>query len=421
MLEMAPQALPNCFENWCQEYDEVFGREAQREHFRSYLAGLLGEVQRKNVAQIAASSIGVSYTNLHHFIHNSPWDAQELNNKRLEVLYRTRQSRLKQGVTLILDDCGHRKSGEATDGVGRQYIGEIGKVDNGIVVVTSHATDGVRCIPLDFAQYKHATSLPEGKKDPEFIKKPELALQLIDRCLERGTEPGVTVLDTAYGNNGPFLKELERRKLTYVGGLPSNRVICTKLPGDHGSTKHSLEEVARALKPEAFQAIELSLEKPRTVWVATVRIHMPKLEGQRTVAIQLNAPKLEEATEIDYYITNAPQEQATPAWIAQTYSQRNWIEVFYREAKGWLGMSEYEVRDARGIERHWTLVFNAYSFITWLRLTGGLKQFSLKPLTTFGETWRAFWHLVECKMLKWLETNVSAFAAHRAAKGLIFA
>lgn len=38
--------------------------------------------------------------------------------------------------------CGHRKSGNFMDGVGRQYIGEIGKTDNGIVVVTIHLSDG---------------------------------------------------------------------------------------------------------------------------------------------------------------------------------------------------------------------------------------------------------------------------------------
>ena len=36
-----------------------------------------------------------------------------------------------------MDDSGHRKSGNFKAGVGRQYIGEIGKTDNGIVVVTT--------------------------------------------------------------------------------------------------------------------------------------------------------------------------------------------------------------------------------------------------------------------------------------------
>ena len=34
-------------------------------------------------------------------------------------------------IALIIDDSGHRKSGNLTVGVGRQYIGEIGKTYNG--------------------------------------------------------------------------------------------------------------------------------------------------------------------------------------------------------------------------------------------------------------------------------------------------
>ena len=46
-----------------------------------------------------------------------------------------------------------------TAGVGRQYIGQIGKVDNGVVMVTSHAYDGVKGVPIDAELYKHALSL----------------------------------------------------------------------------------------------------------------------------------------------------------------------------------------------------------------------------------------------------------------------
>src|SRR3990167_632627 len=139
MLEMAPEGLPNCFESWCQKFDDRFGRVAQRRYFRVYLEGLLSEDKRKNVAEIAASTVGVSYVNLRHFIHDSPWKAKKLNDRRLEVLAETRQARIKSGFVLVLDDSGHRKNGDDTDGVGRQYIGQFGKVDNGIVVVTSHA------------------------------------------------------------------------------------------------------------------------------------------------------------------------------------------------------------------------------------------------------------------------------------------
>jgi hypothetical protein len=43
-----------------------------------------------------------------------------------------------------------------------------------------------------------------------------------------------------------------------------------------------------------------------------------------------------------YEIANVDLSTATAEWIVNTYAQRNWIEVFYREAKGWLGLKEYQ-------------------------------------------------------------------------------
>jgi hypothetical protein len=46
---------------------------------------------------------------------------------------------------------------------------------------------------------------------------------------------------------------------------------------------------------------------------------------------------------MDYFMTNIPSSIVTPQWIVGRYSQRNWVEVVYREAKGWLGLKEYQV------------------------------------------------------------------------------
>jgi len=114
---------------------------------------------------------------------------------------------------------GHRKSGNFTDGVGRQYIGEIGKTDNGIVTVTTHLYDGVRSLPLDIALYQHADSLENGKEDENFLTKPELALSLIEKTLKRKYYPGLVLIDGGYGNNS----STGQRKLTdYCCGIISN-------------------------------------------------------------------------------------------------------------------------------------------------------------------------------------------------------
>jgi hypothetical protein len=67
------------------------------------------------------------------------------------------------------------------------------------------------------------------------------------------------------------------------------------------------------------------------------------------------------------------------------------LEVFYREAKGWLGLKEYQVRQKRSLLRHFILVFVAYTFILWYKLTGGLRRrWGNKPLKTFPEALEAF-------------------------------
>jgi hypothetical protein len=86
------------------------------------------------------------------------------------------------------------------------------------------------------------------------------------------------------------------------------------------------------------------------------------MSESKTVAIVMNAATFSTATEVDYLITNATREKAIDEWVVTTYSQRNWVEVFYREAKGWLGLKEYQVRGERSLYRHWILVFCAYSY-----------------------------------------------------------
>lgn len=420
MLETAPDAMPPAFEKWAAKYDDVFGNQSQRVHFRTYLGGLLGQSARKNIAVIAASSVGTSYFNLHHFLHDAPWDAQALNDRRIDLIWQTRQTRPAVDFNLIIDDSGHRKSGSSTEGVGRQYLGQIGKVDNGMVMVTSHIFDGKRGYPLDLATYKHASSLKDGKEDAEFKKKPDLALALVDKCLARDLKPGLSLIDSGYGNNTTFLLGLEERNLKYVASVVGNRKVSIQLEGETKRQKHRLDELAKTIKPECFKLITLKLEKPREVWVTALQAFVPKL-GIRTVTIQFNAPTFEEATDICYFLSNESEDIATAEWMARSYSQRNWIEVFYREVKGWLGMTDYQVRDLKSIERHWHLAFNAFTFLACQRWTGGLQgKYSKWPISTFGDAFRVFNHVLECLMLRWIPKNLQLFAAHRANQGLIF-
>ena len=347
MKETTPAAMPPCFDRWCRRFDNCFKNEAQKNGFRQYLGGLLGESERKNLTQMANNAVGVVYNRLHHFLTESPWSDRQVNECRLQVMNQCRQTQIPRGFSLIVDDSGHRKSGNLTAGVGRQYLGEIGKTDNGIVAVTTHLYDGKKSVPLDIEIYQPASSLAEGKEDKEFKKKPEIAIDLIDRSLTRGYRPKIVLIDAGYGNNTNFLKALEERKLKYLGGLAKNRKVIIEKEGGVEETIQ-LEQLAKSLSEKDWEKITLNLDKEKTVWVAVFRAKISQLEGERNLAIVMNASSIEKATEVDYFITNVVEaDTVTASWIVRTYTERNWVEVFYREAKGWLGLREYQVRDKR--------------------------------------------------------------------------
>ena len=174
------------------------------------------------------------------------------------------------------------------------------------------------------------------------------------------------------------------------------------------------------LSSEEFKEIQIPGEKPRTVWVAIIEAEISQLKGQRKIAIvmslkrgnkfrarsYMSAPIFEDAEDIDYLLTNVEGEIVTEQWIVETYSERNWVEVFYREAKGWLGLKEYQVRGKKSLSRHFILVFCAYTFmrtrilrfpqnrelsVLWHKLTGGLRRrWANKPLNTFQSRIRGF-------------------------------
>ncbi len=82
------------------------------------------------VEQVADST----YHQLQHFISDSPWDHKPVLQ---EVGRDIRQLLTSKGGYrgLIIDEEGHVKKGTKSAGVARQYLGSIGKVDNGQVSV----------------------------------------------------------------------------------------------------------------------------------------------------------------------------------------------------------------------------------------------------------------------------------------------
>ncbi len=86
-------------------------------------------------------------------------------------------------ITLIIDETGDRKKGETTDYVKRPYIGNLGKIENGIVAVTAYGLLEGMTFPLTFEVYKPKERLRERDR---YLSKPKIAVKMIRYLQELG-------------------------------------------------------------------------------------------------------------------------------------------------------------------------------------------------------------------------------------------
>ncbi len=69
-----------------------------------------------------------------------------------------------QAITVVIDETGDRKKGKKTDYVARQYLGSVGKIDNGIVSVNAYGVYENITFPLSFKVFKPKGTLKSGEK-----------------------------------------------------------------------------------------------------------------------------------------------------------------------------------------------------------------------------------------------------------------
>jgi SRSO17 transposase len=102
---------------------------------------------------------------------------------------------------LVIDEHGDRKWGKKTAHVGKQWLGNIGKTDNGVVSVSSlWAEEGVY-YPLEVEPYTPAHHFEKGRSDAAFRTKPRIAGELVERSVAGGVPFRAVVADSFYGED----------------------------------------------------------------------------------------------------------------------------------------------------------------------------------------------------------------------------
>lgn len=133
-------------DDYCEWYRHLFPEVRSFEAFKYLHVGMISDTKRKSLPAIA-KVVGLSNEQgLLHFLTESPWNALNLRKARLELILSVLQG---QEISLIIDQTGDRKKGDSTDYVKRQYIGNLGKIENGIVAVTAVRSDGRNYLSFD--------------------------------------------------------------------------------------------------------------------------------------------------------------------------------------------------------------------------------------------------------------------------------
>jgi SRSO17 transposase len=373
---------PGPLEAYCQHFDPLFSQRNQRDNFRRYLEGLLLPQERNKTLTALANTepvVGAQHPHaqgLQWFLSESTWDPDAVTQRRLELLRADPLTTPTAHGVLVLDEHGDRKWGTKTAHVGRQYLANLGQTDNGVVSVTSLWADEGLYYPLHSAPYTPAHHFAQGKADPQFRTKRQIATDLVGRAVAAGVPCRTVVADSFYGEDEPFRQGLRARGLGDVVALRPTHGWW------HGEgTIGSLQEAVAAApwggaeNPRAWVPVERSFRDGHTEtwWVLEVEAGPYGREKMQRALVATTDPRTLPDLSTWYLVTNLPApgtERARESTLAvadlaevvRLYGLRMWVEQGYKHTKYALGWSAYQVRSDLAIRRHWALVCCAFAF-----------------------------------------------------------
>jgi len=382
--------VPEMVDKFFTKFDDIFTEQSQKDNFRFYGTGLLLEIKRKNIQYMSLHTIGSNYQSEHHFVHDAPWYEQDLNDQRVDTMENIPPTKSCNDGYAIIDDTGNPKSGSSTFATDRQWIGSLGKVDNGQVVVTSHYADSRKDWPIDLRPYMpkkwvEAENERLGEDAYVFKTKLQLALELIDDLKERGIHFSHCLMDAWYGNSPDFIKGVEYRKHLYITPLYANRRIFCRLCGDIDSVEHNVKELVTSMEEDAFSRTEYTKANGEAcvAYVAEMKLKIKNLPGKRRVLIV--KPTKEEHDLRKIYVLMSNDFDVEIPLLLRGWSFRDSIDKFYQRSKDELGFDQYQVRGDRAIRRHWYMVFLMYSYIIFHRQCGSFRKWCTHTCHTFGQ------------------------------------
>ena len=336
---------------------------------------------------------------------DSPWEYTALFKKILDHCINLLRKQ-KDKIYLLVDEVGFRKKGKHSACVGHQYIGSIGKNDNGQVAVAVGLSAGNFYCPVEMElfmpgdwgadeQRRSKAGIPAWKKHES---KPVMALSMIKRLFKRlSQDVECVVFDALYGNCTDLIFQLHSRGIPFVGDVRENLTVFLtkptwKMPKYCGRGRRFTKEkpsreaipvrdYMHTLGKKEFQLLPI---RNGTKGTLKARYHMRKVwvlhdTTRKFLELHLLIRKDTDGR-IKYALGFFPGKTNIKR-LAEAQAQRVFVERIFEEGKNIAGMADYHLRSWVGFHKHTALSSLALLFIMEQKL---LLRKTIQKITAYN-------------------------------------
>ena len=345
-----------------------FGRSETRYSAGAFIDGLLSATERKTGWMLAEEAGFERPYRIQSLLGRSSWSADHLRD--LVRDYVVDALGCADGV-LVIDETGFLKKGKHSVGVGRQYSGTAGRIENSQVgVFACYASrfghtliDRQLYLPKDWAGDETRRQKAHVPDEIAFATKPAMARDMIARTLDAGLPCAWVLADALYGADSKVRRMLENRRQAYVLATRSNHTL--RFLEDDGLIQTDPATLAEDLDADAWSPLSAGegAKGPRLYEWARLPIGFSKNNGFARWLLFRRSQRDPKA--LAYYFVHAPKGTSLQD-IAGAAGLRWTIEECFLRAKDDLGLDHCEARSWHGWHRHMTLVMAAAALLAKL-------------------------------------------------------
>ena len=354
-----------------------FRRVEVRARVGRYLVGLLQRVERKNGWQLAEAIGEAGPQGVQRLLTAASWDADAVRDD-LRAYVVEHLGDATSGV-LIVDESGFLKKGARSCGVASQYSGTAGTTATAQVgVFLAYASDRGTAF-LDRALYlprawvgdcerRAAAGIP---KSARFVTKIAPARRLLTRAFAAAVPARWVVADSFYGRSHAFRHWLEQRGRAYALMIPKTTAI------QYQGRRERAEQLGARLPEAAWRPPDGADKQGETghQWVCLTLSDACAVGRRRWLLVRRSTAN---PSELAYHLAYGP-EGTTTTELARVCDARWRIEEGFAQAKGEVGLDQYEVRGWVPWHRFVTLCLLAHAYLVVLRLQARAQETETAP------------------------------------------